>query len=87
MEFVNIFLGIELVLSLFLVVISLLAYLREKNFKILLVSLSFLAFFAKSVYYTYFIFKTEVYDVSFITNSIIMDIVILLLLFISTLKG
>ena len=84
----NLSFAVLTILALALFVISIFAYRRSKNNKILMVSTAFLLFFLKGLWLTYSLFtypKGE-WEV-FLAPVAVLDCVILILLYLSLLKG
>ena len=72
------------ILSIGLLTISIFSYLKRKNMKLIFVSMVFLIFLSKGLLFTINVFFTEIADL-FIYFGI-LDVIILILLFISTIK-
>ena len=72
------------VLSIGLLTISIFSYLKRKNMKLFLVSMVFLIFLSKGLLFTINVFFTEIPDLLIYFG--ILDVVILVIFFISTLK-
>jgi len=76
------------VLALVLSVISILAYRRSGKGKLLLVSIAFILFFVKGLWLTYSLFNIPIGSwAPFLIPVAILDCLILILLYISLLKG
>jgi len=76
------------VLALVLSIISILAYRRSKKEKLLIVSIAFVLFFVKGLWLTYSLFNIPrgSWD-PFLIPVAVLDCLILILLYISLLKG
>ena len=81
-------LGDFTVIALALFVISILAYRRTRKSKLLMVSIAFLFFLIKGLWLSYYLFTVpeETWGI-FLLPVIILDTVILLLLYLSLVKG
>ncbi len=84
----NISFAILTILALALFVISIFAYRRSRNNKILMVSMAFLLFFLKGLWLTYslFTYPKGGWGV-FLAPVAVLDCMILILLYLSLLKG
>ncbi len=78
--------GFITIFSLGMFIISLFSYKRSKNFKILFVSLAFFLFFIKGILLSLGLFITEINDIISIQTLGIFDLLIIVVLFIATLK-
>ena len=78
--------GFITIFSLGMFIISLFSYKRSKNFKILFVSLAFFLFFIKGILLSLGLFITEINDIISIQTLGIFDLLIIVILFIATLK-
>lgn len=74
------------VISFTLLVLSLLAYKKSKSIKMLFISFVFLVFFAKIILYNVSLYVTEINIFDSITNIWIFDLIVLLLLYIASMK-
>ena len=74
------------VFSLTLLVISVLSYIRTRNHRIALVSLAFLLFSAKGVALSIGLYWPSVLAVATDLPSLLFDVLILLILFVATLR-
>jgi len=72
------------ILSIGLLTISIFSYLKRKNMKLIFVSMVFLIFLSKGLLFTINVFFTEIADLLIYFG--ILDVIILILLFISTIK-
>ncbi len=83
----NATLGVMTVLSLALTIISLLGYERTKNSKFLFITLAFLSFFIKGIWLSYnsYIHPIEI-DFDFWLPVLVLDNIILILFYFTTLK-
>ena len=85
MEIVGVLLSAGITMfSLGLLIISIISYLKYRNKKLLLVSIAFLFFLLKGIVLTSYVFFEEF--TLFIFFFSVMDLIILVVLFISTLK-
>lgn len=75
------------VLSLGLFILSLLGYLRRKKTKMIFVSLVFLVFLVKGILLSLGIFSSEIIVLNSSFNPWIFDLVVLVLLYVTSLKG
>lgn len=84
----NLSFAVLTVLALALFVISVLAYKRTKRLKLLMVSLAFLLFFVKGLWLSYYLFTIpeETWNL-FLLPIALFDTVILILLYLSLVKG
>ena len=86
MQVIDLFVSASItMLSLGLLVLSLLGYRRSKNVKMLLVSLVFLVFLIKGIIVSFSLFL-EITIFDSILNIWIFDLIILVLLYITSLK-
>ena len=74
------------VISFSLLVLSLLAYKKSKSIKMLFISFVFLVFFTKIVWYNISLYFTDINIFDSITNIWIFDLIVLLLLYIASMK-
>jgi hypothetical protein len=74
------------IFSLGLLIISLFSYKKYKNTKLLFVSLIFLVFFVKGILLSLGLFYKQISDVILNPYAGLFDLVILVLLFMATLK-
>ncbi|MEM2869594.1 MAG: hypothetical protein QW379_04120 [Thermoplasmata archaeon] len=74
------------VFSLTLLVISILSYARTRNPRIALVSLAFFLFFAKGVALSIGLYWPSILSVTTDLPSLLFDVLILLILFVATLR-
>ena len=87
MEIVTIVLSAGItIFSIGLCLLSLLSYRRFSNAKLLFVSIAFFIFFIKGLLYSIGIFNEDIAALSATTYSRVLDLIILLFLFIATLK-
>lgn len=84
----NLSFSVMTVLALTLFVISLLAYRRLKSMKLLLASTAFFLFFIKGLWLSYYLFTVpeKTWDV-FLLPIALLDTIILVLLYLSLVKG
>lgn len=82
----NIVAAVLAALSFTLLVISIVAYLRRRSFRIAMISISFLLFFAEGVLFTYQLFYQALSQQMFFTVIGLMNVVILLFIFAATFK-
>jgi hypothetical protein len=75
-----------IVFSLGMLVTSIASYLRSKNIKLIFVSLVFLIFLIKGIVMAFALFFQELTVMTSISYFGILDLVVLILLFIATLK-
>ncbi len=75
------------VLSLGLFILSMLGYLKRKNTKMIFVSLVFLVFLVKGILLSLGIFSSEIIVLNSSFNPWIFDLVVLVLLYVTSLKG
>lgn len=88
MSILDLFIGASItVLSLGLFVLSMLGYYRRRNPKMIFVSLVFLIFFIKGIMLSLGIFSSEIIILNTSINPWIFDLLILVLLYITSLKG
>ena len=78
--------GFITVFSLGMIILSLLSYRRTRNFKILFVLVVFFLFFIKGILLSLSLFLTGVNDIISIPFLGILDLFMIILLFIATLK-
>ena len=78
--------GFITIFSIGMFIISLFSYKRSKNFKILFVSLAFFLFFIKHILLSLGLFITYINDIISIQTLGIFDLLIIVVLFIATLK-
>ncbi len=84
----NISFAVLTILAFALSIISLLAYSRSKKGKLLIVSIAFILFFVKGLWLTYSLFNVPKENWHpFLIPIAILDCIILVLLYISILKG
>jgi hypothetical protein len=74
------------VISFSLLVLSLLAYTKSKSIKMLFISFVFLVFFTKIVWYNISLYVADINIFDSIVNIWIFDLVVLLLLYIASMK-
>jgi len=74
------------VFSLGLLIVSLLSYRKYKNTKLLFVSAVFLVFLIKGVLFSLGLFYSQIADILSSSYAGLFDLIILVLLFIATLK-
>ncbi len=79
-------LSIIIVISFGLLVLSLFAYRKNKNLKMLFISFVFLVFFIKVVLYNISLFVTEINIFDSMISIWIFDLVILVLLYVASMK-
>jgi hypothetical protein len=79
-------LSIVIVISFGLLVLSLFAYKKNKNLKMLFISFVFLVFFVKVVLYNISLFVQEINIFDSMINIWVFDLVILVLLYIASMK-
>ena len=75
------------VLSLGLFILSMLGYLKRKNTKMIFVSLVFLVFLVKGILLSLGVFSSEIIVLNSSFNPWIFDLVVLVLLYVTSLKG
>ena len=75
-----------IVVSFSLLILSVLAYVKNKNIKMLLISFVFLIFFAKVVIYNLSLYITDIDIFKSNTNMWIFDLFILLILYVASMK-
>jgi len=75
------------VLSLGLFILSILGYLKRKNTKMIFVSLVFLVFLVKGIILSLGVFSSEIIVLNSSFNPWIFDLVVLVLLYVTSLKG
>ena len=75
------------VLSLGFFILSMLGYLKRKNTKMIFVSLVFLVFLVKGILLSLGIFSSEIIVLNSSFNPWIFDLVVLVLLYVTSLKG
>jgi hypothetical protein len=75
-----------IVFSLGMLVTSLMSYRRSKNLKLLFVSVVFLFFLSKGVLLMVSLFNSDVARVTTLSSFSVIDVIILVFLFIATLK-
>ena len=75
------------VLSLGLFILSILGYLKRKNTKMIFVSLVFLVFLVKGILLSLGVFSSEIIVLNSSFNPWIFDLVVLVLLYVTSLKG
>jgi len=78
--------GFMTVFSFGMFIVSLLSYRRSKNFKILFVTMVFFVFFLKGILLSLSLFFVEINDIITIPFLGIFDLLMIVLLFIATLK-
>jgi hypothetical protein len=87
MEVINIVLNAFVtIFSIGLFVVSILSYKKYKNFKLLFVSSAFFVFFIKGLLQSINLFYEEIAIVSSNIYAILFDLIIIILLFVATLK-
>ena len=87
MQIVSIVLGACItIFSLGLLLVSLASYQKYRNLKLLFVSLVFLVLLSKGILLSLGIFFPDVQDVLSVASTGLFDVVVLVLLFIATLK-
>ena len=79
-------LSIIIVISFGLLVLSLFAYRKNKNLKMLFISFVFLVFFIKVVLYNISLFVSEINIFDSMISIWIFDLVILVLLYVASMK-
>jgi len=75
-----------IVISFSLFILSILSYRRSKSIKMLLISIVFFVFFIKVIIYNISLYFTDINIFESITNMWIFDLVVLLLLYIASMK-
>ena len=78
--------GFMTVFSFGMFIVSLLSYRRSKNFRILFVTMVFFVFFLKGILLSLSLFFVEINDIITIPFLGIFDLLMIVLLFIATLK-
>jgi hypothetical protein len=78
--------GFITIFSLGMLLLSILSYKRSKNFKILFVAMVFFLFFIKGFLLSLSLFITEINDIVSIQFLGVFDLLMIVLLFIATLK-
>jgi len=87
MEIISIILGAGItIFSLNLLLISLFSYRKYRNVKLLLMSAVFLFFFLKGLLLSLSIFSSQIEEGSTVLSIWVLDLVILILLYITSLK-
>ena len=74
------------IFSLGMLIVSLLSYRKYKNIKLIFVSSAFLIFFIKGIILSLSLFYEEMAVINSSTYTGILDLIILILLFMATLK-
>ena len=88
MEVIELFVAAGITLFSFgLLVLSLVGLKKTKDTRMIFVSAMFLMFLVKGILYTYSLFQGSYIFFDSILNVLIVDLIILILLFISSLKG
>jgi hypothetical protein len=78
--------GFITIFSFGMIILSFLSYGRTKNFKILFVSIVFFLFFIKGILLSLSLFITDINDIISIPFLGLLDLFMIILLFIATLK-
>jgi hypothetical protein len=88
MSILDLFIGASItVISLGLFVLSVRGYFKRKNTKMIFVSLVFLIFLIKGIVLSIGIFSSEIIVLNVSINLWIFDLLILVLLYVTSLKG
>ncbi len=84
----NVTFAVLTILALVLSVVSVLAYIRSRKSKFLMVSVAFVLFFVKGLWLTYSLFSIPKSQwASFLLPVAVLDCIVLVLLYLSILKG